>query len=804
MLRSVPLSIHVLDDDSTQADGSPLLDLGAGPWVFGGRYEIHALLGVGGMGSVYKALDRELDDLIALKVIRKDLLSVAGVVDRFRREVKLARKVTHKNVARVYDLGESEGERYLTMELVDGVSLGTTLSDGALPLALALRMGRQISEGLAAAHAAGVIHRDLKPDNVILGRDDRAVITDFGIARTLSGASGPTTLDGSWIGTPVYMAPELIEGGALADESCDVYALGVVLFEAVTQTLPWKGETDVAIAIDRLQRPPIDPRELRQGLPDAFAEIILRCLSRERGQRFATAQAVGRALSSVILPTTSSIPSALPPRSPLDTLPAWSLDKLPLALAGSTSGSSKTVAVLPFREAGDAVEPYVTDGLTESLIGALSQDPELRVRPRGMVMTLRGSQARGVEMGQRLDVQVVVEGTVDRQGEDLVIVVRVTSVPTRFRIWAGTFERRMADVLGVGDEIASAVAQSLATTHRASKRQAPPRDARVADLYLRARHAYHTILAEDAARSVALYVQALTLAPDDAPLWAGYALACVRESAFTGVGFQAAQKAAERASELDPHEPGARLALAAVKLQRGDSVAAIGDLKAALAGDPSLGEAHALLGRILLEADVLETAKKRLEWAIAIDPEQTIARRDLARAHALGGRFEEVERLAAAESDDAGAWLDRARFTLWRRNPDAAALYLDALRARYRDALDGSRGPIGLARALLACGASGASPYEDDAFIDFVGLGRGTPRRSAFVSQIEAEVLAACGRDEDSLVAIERATEAGLSDLAWLDRCPLFSGFRGRAPFEAARARVGAIAALVREAVFDD
>jgi serine/threonine-protein kinase len=610
------------------------------------------------------------------------------------------------------------------------------------------------------------------------------------------------------------MAPELIEGQALADEACDVFSLGVVLFEAVTRKLPWEGDTDVAIAIERLQRPPADPRDHREGLPHAFAEIILRCLARDRSQRFATAQAVGRALSSVVLPSGSLAPTRMPPRSPLDTLPAWSLSSAPSALGRSTSGSTKAVAVLPFRKTSAEVETYLVDGLTEAVIDGLSTDPALRVRPRGMVMALaRPSGAKeteakkggaALELGERLGVQVVVEGTVDRRADTLSVVVRVTSLPTGFRVWAGSFERDASLVLELGDEVAAAVAHSLSTSHRPA-RKPRPRDPKVADLYLRARHAYHGILHDGAMHAVDLFLQALALAPDDAAIQAGYALACVRESAFTGVGFDRAAEAAERAQALDPHEPEARVALAAVKLQRGEPVRAVEHLRAALGVDPSLGEAHALLGRILLEADVLDVAKKRLEWAIAMEPEQNVARRDLARVHALSGRYQEVERLAAQEppENDVGAWLDRARFGLWRKNGDAAALYLEALRTRNRDTFETLRGPLGLARALLRCVAEGATPFEDDAFIDFVGRGRGTPRRSAFVSQIEAEVAAVLGKPDEALAAIVRAADAGLADLAWLDRCPLFADLKGAEEFERARARVGAVAAEVREAVFD-
>jgi eukaryotic-like serine/threonine-protein kinase len=796
---------HGVEEESTHADGSPLLLIDDGPWVFAGRYEIQALLGVGGMGSVYKALDRELDDVIALKVVRSELIRVKGVVGRFRREVKLSRKVTHRNVARVYDLGEADGERYFTMEYVDGPSLGTKLADEPLPLSIALRVGRNLCDGLAAAHAAGVIHRDLKPDNVVLGSGDRAVITDFGIARSLGAPSGTITLDGTWIGTPVYMAPELIAGQAVADEACDVFALGAVLFEAITRELPWRGDSSIAIALARLQSEPLDPRVLRPGLPDALAEVILRCLARDRAQRFPTAQAVGRALEAIVLPATSSYPGGMPARAIFDTLPAWSVDRVPLALAPATSGAIKTVAVLPFREVG-VVDRYVSDGLTESLIDALSATRLLRVRPRGMIAGYRDSPLPPIEIGRRLEAQVVVEGTIERRENMLSIVVRVTTVSTRFRVWAGHLERQATDVIAVGEEIARLVADSLSADREGLRVLSRPTDPRALDIYLRARHAYQGFWRKGADRAVALFERAVELAPNDAAVLAGYALACIRESSFVGAGLTRALNAVDRARALDPEQPDVRLAVATVKLQEGDPVSAVRQLKAALAVAPSLGEAHGLLGRILLEADVMETAKKRLEWALAIEPDLAIVRHDLARANALLGRWDEIEKLArtAPEGHEGGAWIDRARFAVWERNPENAAIALDMFTQQSENGALAGHVPTGLVRAFLKLAAQGTSPYGDDAFEEFLAKGKGSPRRNAFVAQIEAEALAFLDRRPLALAAILRATDAGLIDLAWLDRCPLFTELRGDAAFEQARSRVGAVASAVREAVFDE
>ncbi len=192
-------------------------------------------------------------------MLRKDLVSAPGILERFRREVKLARRVTHRNVARVFDIGEHEGEKFLTMELIDGESLGARLTrEGALPFPRVAEIASGICAGLAGAHAAGVVHRDLKPDNVLIASDGRVVLTDFGIARAFSESGAGSTLR-LLVGTPAYMAPEQVEGRQDVDALADVYALGVVLYELLTGRRAWPGGAPLAVATARL----INPRRIR-------------------------------------------------------------------------------------------------------------------------------------------------------------------------------------------------------------------------------------------------------------------------------------------------------------------------------------------------------------------------------------------------------------------------------------------------------------------------------------------------------------------------------------------------------------
>lgn len=387
-----------------------------GPPILADRYVILGMLGAGGMGNVYKARDLELEELVALKVLRPELVGAPGVLDRFRREVKLARRVTHPNVARVFDIGDHHGEKFLTMELIDGESLGALLvRERRLAVARVAVLASAICAGLSAAHLAGVIHRDLKPDNVLLDRGGRVVVTDFGIARAVAPGADRTAT--GLVGTPAYMAPEQVEEGVEIDARADLYALGAMLYELVVGEPAWQGSSVLGIAVARLLRPPLDPRVKRPDLPTAFAELILRCMARRPEDRPASADEVAGALAGLTLPAADRALTMLP-EAPVDLRGAF----------------AKRVAVLPFRNAGAPEHEYLADGLTEELIDLLSVSPGLRVRSRGVVMRFKGIDRDPRDLGRELDVQVVVEGSVRRAAGTARISARAISVADGFQL----------------------------------------------------------------------------------------------------------------------------------------------------------------------------------------------------------------------------------------------------------------------------------------------------------------------------------------------------------------------------------
>jgi len=280
--------------------GAVRLDKGT---IFAGRYEVLGLLGKGGMGAVYRARDRQLDEVVAVKVLRPEVVKEdPTLLDRFKHETRLARKITHRNVLRTHDFGEADGTPYISMEYLDGVTLKDLIqSKGALPTGVGLRIAKQMCQGLDAAHRQGVIHRDIKPQNMlILPETGELKIMDFGIARgaEVKAGSGGLTTDGTVMGTPDYMAPEQAQGHTV-DFRTDVYSLGVVLFEVFTGTLPFKTDNPMATVLAHIQNPPPRPRTRNPKLPEDLEALILRCMEKDPARRFARVGDVLKELNAV-------------------------------------------------------------------------------------------------------------------------------------------------------------------------------------------------------------------------------------------------------------------------------------------------------------------------------------------------------------------------------------------------------------------------------------------------------------------------------------------------------------------------
>jgi tetratricopeptide (TPR) repeat protein/TolB-like protein len=417
-----------------EASGPPLLTAGD---HLGERYTVTRLIARGGMGEVYEALDHELHERVALKTIRPELAGSAATAERFRREIQLARRVTHPNACRLFDLGIAEGPRgpvsFLTMELLEGESLSERLRrTGAMDSATALSIVRQVAAGLDAAHRAGVIHRDFKSGNVLLvpeGDGVRAVVTDFGLARQVETGSDPsiTMSGGGLVGSPAYMAPEQVEGLELTREA-DIYALGVVLYEMRTGALPFSGATPMSVAVKRLTEAPPPPSAVNPAIEPAWERTILRCLARAPGERFASAEEVVAALEgrttgmietatraagsrrnwagfvalfvalalvgAVLWRARNEAPASAPPAAEIEPAP-------PAAATAAVSARRPVIAVLGFRNSsGREDAAWLSTALGEMLATELAAGERVRTVPGEVVA--RAEQGLGLEPSDSL------------------------------------------------------------------------------------------------------------------------------------------------------------------------------------------------------------------------------------------------------------------------------------------------------------------------------------------------------------------------------------------------------------------
>src|SRR2546426_7140714 len=271
--------------------------------TFAGRYDIKESLGAGGMGVVYRAFDRELQEPVAIKTLNPEALAGGSVaLDRFKQEIRLARKIAHRNIVRTYDLGEQNGMYYLTMEYVEGTSLKQLIvTRGKLPVAVALTVGKQLCRALEVAHAEGVIHRDIKPQNIVVEPSGFLKVMDFGIARLANPpqdkAKGLTEA-GMTIGTPDYMSPEQLSGSEL-DPRSDLYSAGVVLFECLTGRVPFEADTTWSLIAKHLEEAPPDPRTLNADVPDALARVVLKAMGKRPEERYRSASELHDALAAI-------------------------------------------------------------------------------------------------------------------------------------------------------------------------------------------------------------------------------------------------------------------------------------------------------------------------------------------------------------------------------------------------------------------------------------------------------------------------------------------------------------------------
>jgi len=558
--------------------------------TFAERYEVIEELGQGGMGRVYRVEDSKTKEELALKLIKPEISSDKKTIERFINELKIAHKISHRNVCRMYHLGEDQGNYYITMEYIPGEDLKSVIGmTRFLSLETAMAIAKQICQGLAEAHRLGVVHRDLKPSNIMVDREGNVRIMDFGIARSFreKGITGA----GKMIGTPEYMSPEQVQSKEV-DQRTDIYSLGVILFEMVTGAPPFSGKTALSVAVKHQSENPPDPKEINAQVPEDLSRLILRCMEKDKAHRFQNASEILDELNRISQDISTHQKSVAERKistlreSPKSPRRKWWIPAV-LILAAFVAGffliksvlkrpqvstDRKMLVVLPFENLGAPEDEYFTAGITEEITTRLASLHGLSVISRTSAIQYNDTNKTMRQIAQELGVDYVLDGSVRwNRGEGSYGRVRITPQLIRVRddtqVWSERYDRILEDIFVVQNEIAEQVAQNLDLTVLEPERRAlnarPTDNFEAYDLFLQAREhedrgwAFSNL--GEFESSIGLLDRATELDPD-------FVLAYTRKTYihsrmyFFGVDqtetrLNRAREAVNRAVEIDPDLP---------------------------------------------------------------------------------------------------------------------------------------------------------------------------------------------------------------------------------------------------------
>ncbi len=666
-----------------------------------GRYLIERELGRGGMATVYLARDLKHRRSVALKVMNPAVAAVLGA-DRFLREIHLAARLQHPHIVTVFDSGDADGTLWYTMPYVEGESLRARLErEHQLPLGDALRVAAEAARALEFAHQHGVLHRDVKPENLLLTTDGSTLVADFGIARP-QGETSAMTETGVVLGTPAYMSPEQAAGDAV-DVRSDIYSLGCVLYEMLAGEMPYSGANAQALLAKRLSEP-APPLKTTRDVPPAVEQTVAKALARLPADRHATAGEFAKALQSL----EGSGSGAAAPRRPraawwigvaagLLLAVAAALTLARRLLPGGGAAQPASAAVLPFADLSETKDQeYFSDGLTDELITALSKVPGIRVVARTSSFQFKGRDVDVRDVGRRLNVGAVLEGSVRRSGNRVRISAQLVNAADGYQLWADAYDRELKDVFAVQEDIARAIISALrvrlGTTGSEALRARPTGDLAAYDLYLKGRFAWNQRTAVGMREAVRYLEQAVARDSGFALAWAALADAYVLVIPYGDASREAtwpkARAAAGRALALDSTLGEAHTALAyGTMIYDWDWPAAEASFRRAIAVDSTYPTGHQWYADFLWGRGRLEEALQQMQLAQRLDPLSLVIGSELGATYYLLRRFDTAEQ--------------RLRETLALDANYPHTLYLIGLvylqQRRYQEAIDAMRRALDLA-----------------------------------------------------------------------------------------------------------
>src|SRR5438552_7505289 len=799
---------------STVGLATKIIQKGQGDSLVGqtiGHYKISESIGTGGMGEVYLATDIVAGRKAALKLLPLRFTGDTERLKRFQQEAHAVVGLNHPNILTVYEIGEDHSIHYIASELIEGETLRQRLTRGPMQLSEAVDVAIQVASALAAAHHAGIVHRDIKPDNIMLRADGYVKVLDFGIAKlaesafaeaTADGAGSMTLADtslGSILGTVRYMSPEQACGEHV-DQSTDIWSLGVVLYEMLTGQTPFTGDTPNDVMFSILEKEPKPLTRYVTHAPTELQQIVSKTLRKDRAQRYHSAHELLQALKDPRRKLEAELERAAAPlwlrwaRSPAALVLGLLVAALALGLPfyrhqnlTTSSPPEKSIAVLPFLDLSETRDQeYFCDGMSEEILEALAKVEGLRVVARTSSFSFKGKSVNAREVGEKLSVANVVEGSLRREGNRVRVTAELINARTGFHLWTETYDCKLEDVFALEDEITRSIVDALKIKLDVSLPAHEHRNIEVYDLYLQGLYFSNKSSEADLRRALSFFQRAVEKDPTFSRAWTGiakvwYFLADVYVKPLDA--YPASKEAALKAIALNEKDGDAHCYLSEAKrVLDWDLAGADAELKRALELDPSSAPAHFFSALLPLFRGELKEGLRLVLEAEKLDPVSPIISYVATAAYLANDQIDEA--------------ISEGQRTL---QLDPNYFYLDSdLAAAHRE-----KGNFAEAIALYTKAQEATHLPSSGLAITYARMGRQTEAQNILAQLLQARekryvstpviaaVYVAFGDKEEAFRWLERAFAEHSGILQWIAFLPEFRPLHSDAPLQRLLRRIG-------------